>query len=651
MAKNLQDLSDLRKLPASDVVPRVEAALDEATRLGPTGAGSLELDREVVRLLETSSERDSILDRIDLERMAALLERCVERVEDSGEPPDIALRKGTWDALDLLRSPAVLRRISDAGATGLWAQRILSAVEASHFTVGPLFRQRAATYAEKVLYEVPTHGGGESLTWNQVTERLETLARGLLSLCGTVAPAPIAILSENRLEVALIDHACLTSGLVNVMVPANATDADVGYILKHAKVGTVIVSGREQLDKVKKNRASLPDLEHVVTLDPLADASGTVLTLDDVEGQASRVPASQIEQRSNAVRIGDLATAMYTSGTTGLPKGIQYSHRNLVFKRFARALALPEIGDRDVFLSYLPLFHTFGRFFELMGSVFWGAKYCFLTDPKVEALIAAMRRYKPSVFSSVPRKWIQLNEAITKRADPLLAAEEEVRDAALDLTGGELRWGLSAAGHLDPEIFRFFHDHGVQLLSGYGMSEATGGITMTPPGQYKDNSLGLALPGIELKLAEDGELWMRGPYVMMGYLDPPDNQPSFDEHGWFHTGDLMREDEAGHIRLVDRKKEIYKNIKGQTIAPQRIENLFREFESVGRAFLVGDHKEYNTLLIYPNPDYKELDFSSMSNQDVRDHFRSLVVSVNKFVAPFERVVDFAIIDRDLDGAS
>jgi hypothetical protein len=135
---------------------------------------------------------------------------------------------------------------------------------------------------------------------------------------------------------------------------------------------------------------------------------------------------------------------------------------------------------------------------------------------------------------------------------------------------------------------------------------------------------------------------------MMGYLDRPDGGPSFDEQGWFHTGDLMRADDEGHIRLVDRKKEIYKNIKGQTIAPQRIENLFREFESVGRAFLVGDHKEYNTLLIYPNPEYEELDFSSMSAQDVRDHFRSLVVSVNKFVAPFERVVDFAIIDRDLD---
>jgi GNAT superfamily N-acetyltransferase len=284
----------------------------------------------------------------------------------------------------------------------------------------------------------------------------------------------------------------------------------------------------------------------------------------------------------------------------------------------------------------------------MMGCVFWGARYCFLRDPSVEALVDGMACYRPTVFISVPRKWIQLYEVIGKRVDPLHGPDDELQEVTLDMTGGRLSWGLSAAGHLDTDIFHFFHKRGIQLLSGFGMSEATGGITMTPPFQYKDSSLGVALPGIELKLGEDGELLIRGPYVMMGYLDPPDGQPSFDQHGWLHTGDLIRMDDEGHISLVDRKKEIYKNIKGQTIAPQRIENLFREFASVGRAFLVGDHKEYNTLLIYPNPEFEELDFSSMSNEEVREHFRSLVVSVNKFVAPFERIVDFAIIDRDLD---
>ncbi len=640
------DLKQTTGLPAHELVPRLETALEEAKRLGPEDPHSLELDADVVALILTHAQRDAILGRLDLESLAALLERFVERLTDDGEASD-SLRESTWAALDLIRYPAVLRRINTDGVTELWAQRILAAVEASHLTVGPLYRQRARSYAAKILFEIPSRSGGTSLTWQQVAARVENIARGLLSLYHPDEPAPIAILSENRLEVALLDHACLTSGLVNVMVPANATDADVGYILRHAQVGTIVVSTDEQLQKVEKNRTSLPGLRHVIVIES-GDTTARVMPFHEIENRAARVPASLVEERSRAVRIGDLATVMYTSGTTGMPKGIQYSHRNLVFKRFARALALPEIGEEDVFLSYLPLFHTFGRYLELLGCIFWGAKYCFLRDPSVEALIEGMRRYRPSVFISVPRKWTQLYEAIGKRADPHLAPDEELRGAVLDVTGGRLGWGLSAAGYLDPDIFRFFHRHGVQLLSGFGMSEATGGITMTPPSQYRDNSLGVALPGIEIKLAEDGELLIRGPYVMMGYLDPPDGQASFDEDGWFHTGDLMRQDEEGHIRLVDRKKEIYKNVKGQTIAPQRIENLFREFESVGRSFLVGDHKEYNTLLIYPNPEYGELDFSSMSPQEIRDHFRSLVVSVNKFVPPFERVVDFAIIDRDLD---
>jgi long-subunit acyl-CoA synthetase (AMP-forming)/GNAT superfamily N-acetyltransferase len=644
---DVQDLKNLTDLPANELAARVDAALDEAKQRDSGDADSRQLDVAVVGLIRGSRECNSILERLELESLAGLLERFVDRLTDEDDAPD-DLRRHTWDALDLARRPAVLRRIDASGASGLWGQRILSAVEASHLTVGPLYRQRAQLYASKVLFEIPSSRGGESLTWHQASKRVEALARGLYSLYHPEPPARIAILSENRLEMALLDHACLTSGLVNVMVPANATDGDVGYILRHAQVGTVVVSGQEQLEKVEKNRASLPDLRHVVTIEPAAGLTGRVLSLREVEARATDVPASLIEQRSNAVQVGDLATVMYTSGTTGMPKGIQYSHRNLVFKRFARALALPEIGDGDVFLSYLPLFHTFGRYLELLGCVFWGAKYCFLRDPSVEALIDGMRRHRPTVFISVPRKWIQLYESISKKADPLHAADDELREATLGITGGRLSWGLSAAGHLDTDIFRFFHKQGVQLLSGFGMSEATGGITMTLPFQYKENSLGVALPGIETKLAEDGELLIRGPYVMMGYLDPPDRQPSFDEDGWLHTGDLMRADDEGHIRLVDRKKEIYKNIKGQTIAPQRIENMFREFASVGRAFLVGDHKQYNTLLIYPNPEYEELDFSSMSAQDVRDHFRSLVVSVNKFVAPFERVVDFAIIDRDLD---
>ncbi len=284
----------------------------------------------------------------------------------------------------------------------------------------------------------------------------------------------------------------------------------------------------------------------------------------------------------------------------------------------------------------------------MLGCVYWGATYHFLDDPDVASMVRAMQQARPTAFISVPKKWTQLYEVISREADPLKASDEELLQATRRLTGGRLRWGLSAAGYLDADIFRFFQSQGVELMSGFGMTEATGGITMTPPGEYRDDSLGLPLPGIETRLAEDGELLIRGPYVMTGYLDPARGEPSLDADGWLPTGDLMDRSPDGHYRLVDRKKEIYKNVKGETIAPQRIENLFRDFESVGRAFLVGDHRDYNTLLIHPNPDYNELDFGSLSPEEIWDHFRSLVVSVNKFLAPYERIVDFAVIDRDLD---
>ena len=633
-------------MAGTDLTQRLARLLDEAAGLDATDVRAVDVDREIVERLRDSISPEQVLGGLALDRLGALVDRCVARIGADHDSAGLGDRQLTWDVLDLVRRPAVLTRVEDDRVA--WERRLLEAIEASHCCVGPLFRQRAAVYGPKVLFAVPGRRGEQNLSWHDVEARVDTLARGLLALDEPDGVQPVAILSENRPEMALLDLACLTSGLVDVMVPANATEQDVGYILRHARVRTVVVSTRVQLHKVQRNRESLPDLRRIVAMDPVGESGPDLLRFDDLRTRAGKVPPELPRRRGEAVRIGNLATVMYTSGTTGTPKGIQFSHRNLVFKRHARGLALPRIGDQDVFLSYLPLFHTFGRYLEMLGSVYWGAKYCFLLDPSVEALVDGMGHHRPTVFISVPQKWIQLYETIVQHADPMEATDREMAEATRAVTGGRLSWGLSAAGHLDPEIFRFFQTQGVQVMSGFGMSEATGGITMTPPNQYRDGSLGVALPGIDLELGDDGELLIRGPYVMMGYLDPPDGEPSFDAEGWFHTGDLMRVDDHGHLRLVDRKKEIYKNIKGQTIAPQRIENLFREFESVGRAFLVGDHKPYNTLLIYPNPKYAELDFTSISEQDRRDHFRSLVVSVNRFVAPYERIVDFAVIDRDLD---
>ena len=637
-------IDGLASCPVDEAIEIAIGALAPLESDAATTQGRTELDRSVVRGLRGHPDLESVLAGLPVESVGRLLERSTAAIGDPAEMPE---REAAWEVLDLVRRSSFVQRIAHDEVPN-WSARILAAVEASHFTVGPLFLQRVDSYESEILFQIPGFPGTSVLTWRQTASRVEQIAAGLISLDANGEPAPVAILSENRLEMALVDLACLTHGLVNVMVPANATEADVGFILRHSKVRTVVVSGAAQLHKVTANLESLPDLQHILSMDPLGEADGNAMPLDQLIQRGARVPAEQLMERSRRVRIDDLATVMYTSGTTGMPKGIQFSQRNLVFKRFARGLAIPGIGDTDVLLCFLPLFHTFGRFLEMLGSIYWGATYCFLENPSVEAMVAGMRRFRPTVFISVPKKWMQLHETIARAADPVEASDEELLEATRQTTGGRLRWGLSAAGHLDSDVFRFLQRQGVELMSGFGMTEATGGITMTPPGGYKDNSLGVPLPGIDVKLADDGEMCVRGPYVMIGYLDPPDGESSFDDEGWLHTGDLMEQDHDGFLRLVDRKKEIYKNIKGETIAPQRIENMFRDFDSVSRSFLVGDHHEYNTLLIYPNFDYQELDFRELSPEETKSHFRSLVVSVNKFLAPFERIVDFAVIDRDLD---
>jgi len=626
----------------AEAARRVARVLESAREADPERSAAA--DREAVRRLRQPSAA-AVLAALDLSTLEALADRCLTRLEPN--PPARDRRRDAWDLLDVLRRPEVAERIADDDAASAWATTMLRLVERSHLTTGELLAHRAEASAGRTLFRLPGRSAERSLSWHQVSGRVELVARGLLALTEEGATGPVAVLSENRLEMALVDLACLSVGLVDVMIPATSSENDVAWVLRHCGAGTVVLSSPAQLAKVLACRDGLPAPPRLIALDPEAAAAPGVLSFEAMLEAGAAVPAARVAERRDRCRIDDLATLMYTSGTTGVPKGVTFSHRNIVFKRFARGLAVPFLGEDDRFLAYLPLFHTFGRFLELMGTIFWGATYCFAENPSIETLVRHLQEERPTVFVSIPMRWVQLYERIRQEADPETAPATEVAAAVTHLTGGRLRWGLSAAGYLDPEIFFFFQRHGIDLASGFGMTEATGGITMTPHGQYRDDSLGVPLPGIETRLADDGELLIRGPYVTPGLHDPAPGEDPFDSEGWLHTGDLMERDAEGHYRIIDRKKEIYKNARGQTVAPQKIENLFRDFDSVGRIFLVGDHREYNTALIWPNPNDPGLDLQSMSPAELRAHFRSLVVSANAFLAPFERIVDFAILPRDL----
>ncbi len=540
--------------------------------------------------------------------------------------------------LNLFRYSSFLQKIYDERR---WDNLSHSLIIKSSYTFDILFEQRVKQYKKKNLFRLIKDHSTIDYSWQKTSEIVSAYRSSIHHLFYELQSESkfFAFLLENSLDMAFLDLACLTSGIVNVMIPANSVAEHTSFILNQTKAPFLFVNDEKQLAKIRSIKHQVPHLKIAVMLKGNA-TEDWVINFEEFKAMAS---GDKIKN-DKAITPDSLATLMYTSGTTGEPKGIMFSHTNIVYKRFCRAMAIPAIGEDDRFLAFLPLYHTFGRWLEMAGAIFWGAEYCFMENPAVETMIDNMQLVKPTIFISIPKKWIQLYEYITTRVDIEADDDDKIKQAVSGITGGSLRWGISAAGYLPPDVFTFLQRYGIELMSGFGMTEATGGITMTPPFEYRENSLGKALPGIEIKLDEDGEILIRGPYVMINYYGQ-EPEETFDDDGWLATGDIMRMDKDGFIEIIDRKKEIYKNVKGETIAPQKIENLFRDFEFVKQVFLVGDHRPFNSVLIFPDLESESSPLINMDEQQRQEYFSSIIVTVNNFLAPFERILDFRLIDR------
>jgi long-chain acyl-CoA synthetase len=593
-------------------------------------------------LADETREALGVVQPADLPHLAGLVKTLLGRTYDpeSREPA----RRALFKLLDTVRRRFFTEGLQ-AEQVADWARLLLPVIERADYTLGEVLRSREETDPRALLLRVLGADGGE-LTVAEVARRTRSVARGLFALMRDEPDGKVAILSENSLEAALCDLACLTNGIVNFPLPANAVPEQVVYMLRHSGSRVLVVSGEEQVSKVLPALSGLPALHDIVVVSRTCAERHGLLSFEQMVGQGGGAFDDVLRvTRAAEVSSRDLATVMYTSGTTGRPKGIAFSQLNLVSKRLCRSFALRNVGEGDVFLCYLPLFHTFGRWLEMTGCLWWGATYVFARSTSHASLLEDFRSVHPTVFISVPKKWIELHETAAQEGSSGDPGDTAAHIKAV--TGGRLRYGLSAAGYLDPVVFKAFHEAGIELCSGYGMTEATGGITMTPPGEYVEHSIGMPLPGIECTRADDGELLIRGPYVSPGYYGPAGVESASDPAGWFGTGDLVSLDPEGHFRIVGRKKEIYKNRAGQTIAPQRVENLFRDFDAVAQSFLVGDHHEYNTLLIWPNYAGQPA-LRTLSPAELNELLSSLVASANRFLAPFERVVAFQVLPRALD---
>lgn len=540
--------------------------------------------------------------------------------------------------LDETRLPAFLRALPDDTARYRWCELAIAAIRAGEVTLETLFHQRAARHPDRIYLRAGDPGKPLEWTYAAALRRSRIFAAALLR----VSSAPrVALITPNSVDGALLDLGCLLHGILVTPLAPNTDAETLAWILDRLEIDVVVSGGRDQHRLVAEALARRVTRVRHLLLDETENAPPDAAPLGAVAAEFSAADIDAALAAQPRFGLDDVATVMFTSGSTGRPKGVTFSLLNLVSKRFARAAALPGVGDDEVLLCYLPLFHTFGRYLELLGMLFWGGTYVFTGNASRDTLLNLMPRVRPTGLISIPLRWQQIHDVCVRSLE---SGVDAGRDPATDLravVGDRLRWGLSAAGYLDPRTFRFFQRHGVELCSGFGMTEATGGITMTPPGDYVEDSVGVPLPGVRVRLADEDELQITGPYVG-GYLDE-EKRPGDDR--WLPTGDIFREREGGHLQIVDRLKDIYKNTRGQTVAPRIVEQRFTDVPGIARVFLVGDHRNYNVLLIVPDLDDPVM-AEGPHTDAAREYFHHIVSVANSDLSRHERVVNFAVLDRD-----
>jgi long-chain acyl-CoA synthetase len=474
-------------------------------------------------------------------------------------------------------------------------------------------------------------GAYQPMSHGTLATRVQHIGLGLRSL-GIDRGARVGILSENRPEWAIVDYACLTSGLVDVPVYPTLPAEQVAYILKDAGVVALFVSTATQAVKVAEVRGQLPALRQVIgfgnELWP-----GVDLTFSDLEARGKASGTSAAEFREAALRTSpdDLATLIYTSGTTGEPKGVMLTHDNFYSNVAACADILP--FKNDVALSFLPLSHVFERMGDYLMMA-CGVSIAYAES--IDTVPTNMLEVRPTVMMSVPRlyekmyarvlenalaggamkkriffwargvadKWA--NETLSGRtprgwlAIAYRVAQKLVFSKLKARTGGRMRYFVSGGAPLAPEINKFFYAAGLTILEGYGLTETSPVIAVNTPQHFRIGTVGRPIPGVEVMIAPDGEILTRGPHVMQGYFNKPEaTREAIDADGWFHTGDIG-ELRDGFLAITDRKKDIIATAGGKKIAPQPIENMIKTNKYVSQAVMLGDKRKYPVVLVVPN---------------------------------------------------
>jgi long-chain acyl-CoA synthetase len=507
-------------------------------------------------------------------------------------------------------------------------------------TLNELFFGASDRYRSRpAALRVKRDGRWRTISYAELFERVHEACAALREL--GIAPGDrLAILSENRPEWAITDYACLAARCADVPVYPTLPAKQVEYLLRDSAAVAVCVSTRVQLEKIREIRDTLPALRHVIAFEPGLEGPG-VLGFDTLLERGRAAMAKYPSWREDALRVapGDLATIIYTSGTTGEPKGVMLTHGNIA-SNVAACLPILPMTDRDECLSLLPLSHIFER---MAGHyLMFDAGVVISYAESVEAVQTNLVEIRPTVCCAVPRVY----EKVYARALELASTASPIRKKIffwakrvgdewttrrlggrmipLDLrfarmvanllvfsrlrarVGGRLRYFVSGGAPLSPEIARFFYAAGLVILEGYGLTETSPVITVNTPARFKIGTVGPPIPGVEVRIADDGEILTRGPHVMTGYYNKPEaTRQALEPDGWFHTGDIGEIDAEGFLRITDRKKDLIVTAGGKKIAPQPIEGLLKLNKFITNAVLLGDRRKFPIALLVPNFDRLE----------------------------------------------
>jgi long-chain acyl-CoA synthetase len=536
-------------------------------------------------------------------------------------------------------------------------------------------------------------GDWRDISWADYGREARQVAMGLASL-GIQAGDAVAVFSPNRPEWHVADIGSMCAGAMTVPIYLNNAPPQVAYVAGHSGSRVAFVAGEEQLHKIEKVRDQATALEHVVIFDGESSADGFVLSWSDFRERGAQHDAAnplEFDRRCGAVQPDDVATVVYTSGTTGMPKGVMLTHRNIVWTAdsLLQIYTEDENGRR---LSYLPLAHIAERITSHFVQCFIGSQTWFAGG--IDTLLQDLLDCRPTVFFAVPRVWEKFHAGLMAKVAEreegerqmfeglltLAVAAVELRQEGEEITEDNVhalemadqmafgpirerlgldhvKFAVSGAAPINPELLKFWHAIGIPIAEVYGQTEDSGPATLNPLDRIKIGTVGPALPGVDVRIAGDGEILVRGGNVFQGYFKNPEGTAGALKDGWLYTGDVGELDEDGYLTITDRKKDLIITAQGKNVAPQELESRLKYHPLVSQAVVIGDRRPYLIALITLDPEAlarfaaeRELTDADApathQHADVQAAVADAVSAVNAEFSSAEQIKRWTILPRD-----